>query len=77
MEKVGLHSSDHNAKLRKYKKYRRHNGLPKALKGAASGGRPDKYCPGIRDAGQLRSQPSLARVAWLDRPDPCPEAERR
>jgi hypothetical protein len=58
------------AKLQKYKKCRCRNGLPTSMKGAASGGRPDKYCPAIRDAAQFRPQPSLPVVAWLTRPDP-------
>jgi hypothetical protein len=58
------------SKLQKSKKYRHRNGSPKALKGAASAGTPDKYCQSIRNEAQFRPAPSLAPVAWLSRPDP-------
>jgi hypothetical protein len=57
-------------KLQKYNKYCRRKGLPNPLKGVASGSRPDKYCPAIRNTDQFRRQPSLAPCRWLSRPDP-------
>jgi hypothetical protein len=58
------------AKLQKNNKYCRRKGLPKALKGAAAGGLPGKFTISVRDADQLRPQPSLAPCLWLSRPDP-------